>query len=198
MTKSFTKYVRDEIANKKSVQKKYLRDNFLLHGEINNPNISYHAEYNYNNLKDANKTIKELLKYGIVGRLSINANNRYIVYIIDSTTILEFLKVLGAYDAVKKYKKIVDKKLKIRLVQSQVNFETANIKKSANASLAQLEDIKKLLKKYKLKDLDDGLKAVIKARKKYPTLNLSELADKMGNISKSALNHRFIKIRSMI
>ena len=47
-------------------------------------------------------------------------------------------------------------------------------------------------------DLDETLQKIIKCRIKYPYMSLSELADKIGNISKSTINHRFIKIREII
>ena len=79
-----------------------------------------------------------------------------------------------------------------------VNFETANIKRSTDASLKQLKLIERLLKRYKINSLDDDIKIIVKARLKYKMVSMTELAEKIGNISKSAINHRFIKIKSLL
>lgn len=109
--------------------------------------------------------------------------------------------ITGKFNAhgygLKQYKKVSDDKRHIGDTNRLVNFETANIKKSANASLRQLEDIKKLLKKKNINSLDRDLRIVIKGRTKYKTLSLKELADKIS-VSKNALNHRFMKIRKMV
>ena len=76
-------------------------------------------------------------------------------------------------------------------------IEMSNIKKAVSAGTSQLNDIKKLLKNYKLKNLDPKLQEVIIARKKNPELSLTELSNVIGNISKSAINHRFAKIKEL-
>ena len=120
------------------------------------------------------------------------------MYLADNKSVMELLKILGAKKSLNKYEKIVQKKNKISNINRIVNFETANIKKSVDASLKELDDIKKLLKIYKFKDLDYRLQEVITARRKYKTLSLSELAKKMGNISKNTLSKRFNKIKLLL
>lgn len=211
--KTFTRKVKDEIERHveknlkldlskasfdKVVVKKDLRVKFLRHGTIYNPENGHHLEYSFKDHQTANTTIKELALYDIEARLSVNNQDRYIVYIVDEDTIMNLLKLLGADSTYKEYKKIAKKKSDVKKAHALVNFEAANIKKAANAGLAQLDDIKTLLKKKKFEYLDDNLKEVIKMRQKYPYDTLSELAIKLGNVSKSALNHRFIKIRNLV
>lgn len=212
MEKTFTKKVKEEVEKHveknevidlskasfdKVLVKKDLRKKFLKYGIVYDPNTGHHLEYNFNNLDYANMTIKELSIYDISGKLSITSKKRYIVYIVDSATIMRLLKLLGASNSLKEYEKIYDYKKKVVITNRKVNFETANIKKSVNAAYSQLEVIELLLKKKKMSELDDNIKEVIRARKKYKTASMPELAEKM-DISKSALNHRFIKIRKMI
>lgn len=212
MEKTFTKKVKEEIERHvgkkenidlakvsfdKVVVKKDLRVKFLKHGTIYNPKKGYHLEYSFKDHSMANITIKELALYDLTAKLSINNQNRYVVYIVDRETIMNTLRLLGAMESYKEYKKVSEYKEKIKETQALVNFEAANISKTVNAGLSQLEDIKKILKKKKLIYLDENLQQVIKMRQKYPTISLTELSEKMGNVSKSALNHRFIKIRKM-
>ncbi len=211
---SFSKNVRDEV--RKHVSKNYklnfvkasydiievkkdLRKKFLDYGYINDPSLSHHFEYKIKSLKEANITLQELSICGIPSKLSYKKSiGCYFVYITDAVNIIKLLKVLGASESLKKYKKIYDFNMKAKDTNRLVNFEIANIKRATDASLKQLKLIDKLLKKYKLNSLDDDIKIVVKARLKYKMASISELADKIGNISKSAINHRFIKIKNLL
>ena len=178
--------------------KRSLREKFLEHGMICEPSYGYHLEYRFKNIDDANDTLDELMIFDISGKISINEKrNDVTIYIVDAETVMKTLKILGANATLKEYKRTVDEKKKIADTNRKVNFETANIKKTANAAIRQLDDIKKLLKKYDLNSLDSDLRIVVKTRNKYKRLSLSELAEKIG-VSKSVINHRFIKIRKMI
>ena len=210
---SFTKKVREEISHHigkfKTVEesrltfdrleiKKDLRLKFIRCGMIYDPKRGYHLEYRFKTIDEANITQKELATLDIEGKMSLSEERKVaLIYIVDSKTIMEVLKQLGALKSLKEYTKVINEKRKIGNTNRIVNFETANIKKSANATLKQLEDIKKLQKKYDINTLDNDIRLVIKARTKYKTLGLTELADKL-KITKSALNHRFIKIRKLI
>lgn len=211
---SFTKEVRDEV--RKHVPKNFtfnfvkasydiievkkdLRKKFINYGYINDPNFDHHFEYRIKNLKEANVTLQELSICGIPSKLSYKKSvGYYSVYITDAVNIIKLLKILGANESLKKYKKIYEFNLKAKDTNRLVNFETANIKRSTDASLKQLKLIKRLLKKYKINSLDDDIKIVVKARLKYKMVSMTELAEKIGNISKSAINHRFIKIKNLL
>lgn len=179
--------------------KKDLRLKFIKCGTIYKPKNGHHFEYRFKDIDDANFTLKELMMFDVGCRLSVNEKRKVIiVYIVDASNIMTILKILGANKSLKEYKKIVDYNETIKETNRKVNFEAANIKKSANASLKQLDSIKKLLKRYSIDELDSDLRVVVKARLKYKTLSLTELADKIGNVSKNTLNHRFRKIRKML
>lgn len=211
---TFTQKVKDEIGhhlNKDYIVdlrkasydkveiKKDLRNKFVKCGMVCDPNRSYHFEYRLKDMEIANQTLQELSIYGISGKLSVKKDKKgYIVYIVDLKNILSILKLLGANKTYKEYKVVADYREARRETNRQVNFEIANIKKVAKASLNQVETIKKLSKKVDIESLDKDLRVFIKARLKYPLLSLNELAEKMGNVSKSVLNHRMIKIRKLL
>ena len=178
--------------------KNKLRQKFIEHGHIINPELGHRVEYNFNNMNDANDTIKELLFFGIDSKISINKNNRYVVYILDGKTIVNFLKIIASNKYAKEYNAFLTNKSNIKKVQCQVNFETANIKKAAIASKKQIDDIDKFLKIKKFEELDETLQKIIKYRKKYPYMSLTELAHEIGDISKNTINHKFMKIREFI
>lgn len=213
MKATFTKKVKEEIEKhvKKNYQvdlskasfdkleiKKDLRVKFLKYGMLYDPNKAHHIEFRFRDLNLANVTLQELSIYGIAGKISINEDkNIATVYIGDAINVMALMKILGCQQTLKTYKKVYDYKQKIKETNRQVNFETANIKRSTDAALEQVRIIKKLLKKKKLETIDADLRVVIKARMKYKRIALSELAEKI-NISKSAVNHRFIRIRKLL
>lgn len=189
----------EKCINSRDIKKKDLRAQFLISGFVYDPNNSYRIEYRFKDYCTANKVIKELREFDLIAKISaLGTREVYVVYLVDNKSVMGLLKVLGAKKSLNQYEKVVLKKDKIAKTNRIINFETANIKKSVDASLKELEDIKKLLKIYKFKDLDYKIQEVIVARRKYKTLSLSELAKKMGNISKNTLSKRFNKIKSML
>lgn len=213
MKSSFTKKVRDEVGRhiKKNYQvdlskasfdkleiKKDIRVKFLKSGMIYNPNIAHHLEFRFKTLKQANLTLQELSIYGIPAKISVNVDKKLArVYIGDAKNILALMKLLGCQETLKTYQKVYEYKKKAKDTNRQVNFETANIKRSADAALTQVRMIEKLLKKRKIETIEPDLRVVIRARMKYKRVSMSELAEKV-NLTKSAVNHRFIRIKKLL
>lgn len=213
MKTTFTKKVKDEVSKhiKKNYQvdlskasydklevKKDLRLKFLECGMIYDPNNAHHLEFRFKSLKAANITLQELSIYGIPGKISINDDRKVaVVYVGDASNVMALMKLLGCQDTLKTYKRVYEYKKRAKETNRQVNFEAANIKRSADAALEQVNLIEKLLKKKKIETIDVDLRTVIRARMKYKRISMSELAEKI-NISKSAINHRFIRIRKLL
>lgn len=211
---SFNKEVKDEI--KKHVSKNFkfsfvkasydltelkkdIRKKFIDSGFVYNPEIGHHIDFKFKELNDANITLQELSICGVPSKITYKEKtNCYYVYISDADNVIKLLKVLGANKSLKYYKEVYEYNLKAKDTNRKVNFETANIKRTTDASFKQIKLIEKLLKKRKISELDDDIKVVVKARLKYKLASMSELAEKIGNISKSAINHRFIKIKKML
>lgn len=213
MKSTFTQKVKEEIGRhiKKNYEadlskasfdkleiKKDLRVKFLKCGMLYDPNNAHHLEFRFKNLKVANTTLKELYIYGIPGKISVNEEkNTAVVYIGDAPNVMAMMKVLGCSETLNTYKKVYDYKKKAKDTNRKVNFETANIKRTTDAALEQVRLVNKLIKKKKVESLDSDLRIVVRARMKYQRVSMSELAEKIG-ITKSALNHRFIKIRKVL
>lgn len=213
MKGTFTKKVKDEIRNHISENykvdlskasydkleiKKDLRVKFLKCGMIYDPNNAHRIEYRFRNIKIANTTLQELSIYGIPGKISINEEKKVaVVYVGDAKNVMALMKLLGCQATLKLYKKVYEFKQRALETNRQVNFEAANIKRSADAALEQVRIIEKLLKKRKLDSIDPDLRSVIRARMKYKRISMTELADKI-NLTKSAVNHRFIRIKKLL
>ena len=76
-----------------------------------------------------------------------------------------------------------------------VNCKTANLNKTINASVEQIEAIKKLQKSGEFNKLDENLKEIAILRLEYPDISLIELGKKLRNpVGKSGVNYRLKKI----
>ena len=80
-------------------------------------------------------------------------------------------------------------------VNRLVNCKTANLNKILNASVEQVEAIRKLKQNGKFEKLDEGLKEIAELRLANPDMPLIELGKKLKEpIGKSGVNYRLKKI----
>ena len=80
-------------------------------------------------------------------------------------------------------------------VNRRVNCETANINKTVNAAVKQMEDIKLIEKKTGLENLNEGLAEIARLRLQYPEATLKELGMMLNpQVGKSGVNHRLRKL----
>ncbi len=191
---SFNEKVKDEINSLKESKK--IAKFYLKNGYVNSPTSEYRLQFNLKNIDDANEVLIILYEVGISAKIAIS-KNRYIVYLNDYESIVKLLYYMGADKASEMFKTEEEKRHLNSNINRIVNFEVANIKKSTEASLRQISDIKKLLKIKKFEELDDKMKIVIEARLNNPTATMSELSD-VVKISKSNLNHKLKKIKEMV
>ena len=178
---------------KKDEEKRALvRGLFLGSGSINDPNKKYHLEILLNN-NDISKYIQNILKEADIKTKILSSNNT--LYIKEGEEISKFLAFIGAQKAVLKFEEIRVMKDLRNNVNRQVNCETANITKTVNAAVVQIEAISFLKKMKKYEELPDSLIEVAELRIKYPEMSLKDLGTMLENpIGKSGVNHRLKKI----
>lgn len=177
-----------------NLKKAYIRGNFLGAGSINNPKNKYHLEIIFNSTENLQITLNLLSEYGG------NAKNlEKTIYIKDGEEISNFLALIGANSAVLKFEEIrVIREMKNN-VNRLVNCETANLNKTINASVKQLEIIKKLKKAGKFNKLPEELKEIAILREENPEATLDELGKMLTKpIGKSSVNHRFKKLEEYL
>ena len=171
----------------------YLRGAFLGGGSVNRPEGQYHLEFvtdNYNFVKLIYDLCRGLyLPVGLTDR-----KNVYIVYLKESEAILELLGLIGVEDDLLRDFESARNLKEIRnQVNRLINCETANLQRTINAAVRQINNIK-LIKRYdKFEDLPKVVKQTANLRIKNPEASLTELADIL-KCSRSAINHRMKKI----
>jgi len=178
--------------------KAILKGAFLSSGCITNPNNSYHFEISFKN-KACSEFLISLLSFieftpKLIKR---EKNSQYIIYIKDSEQISTLLNLMDASKSLLNFENIrVEKDVKNNINRT-VNCETANLTKTINASLKQINAINKIKKKGKFNFLDDRLKVVANIRLKYPDESIEFLSNELSKkekISKSGVKHRLDKI----
>lgn len=187
--------VLKEIEEKEENKKAVIRGTFLGSGSINNPEKGYHLEIIFSN-QENRKYIKDMLKNNFqIHAKELNMQNKKSMYMKDGEEISKFLALMGAHKGMLKFEDIRVQKEMRGKVNRLVNCETANLNKTINAAVEQIEAIKKLQRENQFNKLDDNLKEIAILRLENPDMSLIELGKKLKNpLGKSGVNYRLKKI----
>lgn len=176
----------NELCNTEVLQKALVRGSFLGGGSINNPENKYHLEIIFNSNDNMNYVGEILRNYGIKMK---ELNNT--LYLKDGEEISKFLAFIGANNAVLKFEEIRVIRDMRNNVNRLVNCETANLNKTINAALKQIEDIKFIKKMKRFGELSESLQEVANLRVENPEISLVELGKMLESpIGKSGVNYR--------
>ena len=173
-----------------NLKKAYIRGNFLGAGSINNPRNKYHLEIIFKDKECAEFTLKLLNEYSIGAKILEKT-----VYLKDGEEISSFLALMGANKSVIKFEEIRVMKETRNNINRLVNCETANLNKIIDASIKQVNAIKKLKKEKKFENLPENLKELANLRVQNPEASYQELGGMLKEpIGKSGVSHRLEKI----
>ena len=163
---------------------------FLGSGSVNNPEKKYHLEIILSSRENANIIKKLLLKMQIKFK-ELERKNGYSLYIKEGEEISKFLAFIGANSSVLKFEEIrVIRDMKNN-VNRKVNCETANLNKTINAAVKQIDAIKKIKARGNFENLSENLREIANLRLENPDASLVELGQMLKNpIGKSGVNHR--------
>lgn len=164
-------HLKDEICVKSIV-----RGAFLGGGSINNPENKYHLEIAFP-LEENAKYIANILKNYEIECKILNKSHSYSLYSKEGETISNLLAFIGASSSVLKFEEIRVVRDMRNNVNRLVNCETANLNKTINASLKQIEDIKLIKEQNKFKNLSKNLQEIANLRLKNPEASLIELGN---------------------
>ena len=133
----------------------------------------------------------------------VKRDKGYMVYIKSSEEISDFIKMLGAINALFYYEDIRIYRDHKNMVNRLNNCEQANVEKSLKTCNEQLSNIEYLKNNDLLTLLDEKTGIVIEYRLKYPETTMNELAEIISletdyKITKSGINHHFRKIKDLV
>lgn len=193
-----------EISTSSDEEKKaFLKGMFLACGSINDPKKNqYHLEFLVKEEEDV-KLIDDLLNSLKIKSKVLKRDREYMVYVKSSENISDFIKYLGAFNALFYFEDIRIYKDHKNMVNRLNNCEQANVERTLKSSKTVLDNIKYLEDNDLLMLLDDRSKEIIEYKKKYPDTSLGELAEIITmetnkSITKSGINHHFRKINALV
>ncbi|KEI95373.1 sporulation regulator WhiA [Clostridium botulinum A2B7 92] len=175
----------------------YIRGAFLGGGSISNPEKTYHLEFVTHN-EDYAKDLSNLINSYNLNSKVIKRKNSYIIYLKEGEQIVDLLNIIGAHASLLELENVRIMKEMRNNVNRLVNCETANLSKTVNAAVRQVESIKFIEREIGLGRLPKNLRDVAELRIKYPDESLRELG-KMLNppVGKSGVNHRLRRIEKI-
>lgn len=204
-------YSEYKIENIENIEKAFVRGAFLGSGSINNPKNKYHIEVTLKDRNVADVMIEILQKYDINFKVLNNSTRKTknkltemrekevnevttrkcSIYSKDGEEISKFLAFIEASSSVIKFEEIRVYRDMRNNINRIVNCETANLSKTVNAAVKQIEAIEKLKKIGKFNNLPDNLKEIANLRIKNPEASLTELGQMLKKpIGKSGVNYR--------
>lgn len=184
-------------------QVSFLKGVFLATGSINDPAKSkYHLEFLIDNEGYA-KIVDKLLKHFRFSSKILKREKGYMVYLKQAEEISDFIKLIGAINALFYFEDIRIYRDHKNMVNRLNNCEQANVEKSMKTCSEQIENINYLKENDLESLLDDKTKLIISYRLKYPETTMNELAEIISletdiNITKSGINHHFRKIKELV
>lgn len=191
---NFSNKISSELIKKNCCKRAYLRGAFLGGGSLSNPEKTYHMEFVTNSLEHGEELSKLIHSFELNSKV-IQRKNNYIVYLKEGENIIDLLNVIGAHTALLDLENVRIYKEMRNNVNRLVNCETANLNKTVDAAIRQIEAIRFIKDKTGLKKLPLGLREVAELRLNYPDVSLKELGEMLSPpIGKSGINHRLRKI----
>lgn len=154
----------------------------------------YHLEFVSKNHDFLLEFSSILASYNIIGKI-FERKGDFVFYLKDCSAIMDLLALIGANESVLALSnELVTRELRNK-VNRQVNCINANINKTVEASMKQVEAINTIISTIGLESLPEDLQEVAMLRLANQEESLEELL-KLSTIklTRSGLNHRFRKI----
>ncbi|BAF60908.1 MAG: DNA-binding protein WhiA [Pelotomaculum sp.] len=186
--------VRPDLLRRECCRRAFLRGVFLGGGSVNSPEGTYHLEVITGSESFARYICKLMGRFRLAARVS-RRKKWHVVYLKESDQIVEFLNIIGAHSALLNFENARIYKDVRNQVNRLVNCETANLNKTVDAAVRQLENIYLIRDTVGLAQMPEPLREIAELRIKYPDASLKELGDMIQpRLTKSGVNHRLRKI----
>ena len=172
----------------------FIRGAFLASGSMSDPNKSYHFEIVCRTMEQAEQ-LQQLMNGFETEAKIVERKGHYVVYLKEGSQIVDMLNVMEAYISLMNLENVRILKEMRNSVNRKGNCETANISKTVNAAVKQLEDIELIRSKLGLDQLPQNLREMALIRLEYPEAALKELGNYLTPpVGKSGVNHRLRKL----
>ena len=182
------------LVQKSCCRRAFVRGAFLSAGSISNPLKSYHFEIVCTSMARAEQLQFFIRSFGPDAKI-VQRKKSFIVYIKEGAQIVDMLNIMEAHISLMNLENIRIVREMRNAVNRKVNCEAANINKTVNAAVRQMEDIRYLETVKGLEKLPAGLASVARLRLENPDATLKELGEMLDPpVGKSGVNHRLRKL----
>lgn len=172
----------------------FLRGAFLAGGSISDPEKTYHLELTSRTRQQAQEMSRILGTFKLNARIILRKGS-YVTYLKEGENIADFLNIIGAHTALMELENVRILKGMRNTVNRIVNCETANLGKTVNASLRQIENIRYIAENIGFNRLPESLRNIAELRLECSDANLVELGQLLSPpLGKSGVNHRLRKL----
>lgn len=197
----FTVGVPQVFKENDAARRAYICGAFLGGGSITLPadgkKTGYHLEIAFPAEEDGKSAVAEefaaLAEADDLLLKCVKRGGETVAYMKSKEAISDFLSVLGAENALKKFGAFCEEREKNNNLNRAANCSSFNADKTATAAVKQVLAIEKIVAAGADTTLAAPLKKLIALRLARPELSLQELADELG-VSKSCLSHRMRKL----
>lgn len=166
-------------------------------GSISDPKKFYHFEIVCATESKAIQLQKIIRSFELDAKI-VERKAHYVVYIKEGAQIVDILNVMEAHNALMNLENIRIVREMRNSVNRKVNCETANINKTVNAAVKQIEDIEYLQKYMGLDNLPENLAQIARLRLEQREATLKELGMMLSpQVGKSGVNHRLRRLSEM-
>jgi len=196
--KEISRRIKWSLLGKACCKRAYLRGVFLSRGFINRPEGNYHLEIICNDSRMAGD-VKKLMEILDLPARIIDRKNNLVIYLKEGDKIVDFLRLVGANKALLDFENARILKSVRNSVNRQVNCETANLGKTVDASIRQVELIQNYVKLKGWESLPRNIRQLAMLRVDYPDYSLKELGTILEPpLSKSGTAYRMRTLESFI
>lgn len=189
--------IPESIVDSEVCKRAYIRGAFLGGGSISNPEKTYHLEFVTHDEDYAFKLSKLINSFDL-GSKVIQRKNSFVVYVKDGEQIVDLLNIIGAHSSLLELENVRIMKEMRNNVNRLVNCETANLSKTVNAAVRQVDSIKLIQREIGLQRMPRNLREIAELRLNYPDESLKELGEMLDPpVGKSGVNHRLRRIEKI-
>ena len=188
---SFEKRIPAAAESDPECRRAFLRGAFLGSGSCSNPAGGYHLEIVCRTDAFAAGLV-ELMEHSGIAARATTRKGRPLVY-LKGEEVAAFLALTGANAAALSVENTRTERDFRNYINRKSNCETANIGKTVNAGLQQLQAIATIEAHMALTELPAPLYEAARLRLAHPDATLQELAD-LAEIGKSGMNHRLSRL----
>jgi hypothetical protein len=187
-------FANPHVIQKECCKRAFIRGAFLAAGSVSDPKKFYHYEIVCDREEDAEK-LAEIMAFFNLDAKYIARKKTFVVYLKEGSHITDCLNIMGAYVSQMNLMNVMILKDMRNDVNRKVNCETANLNKTVEAAVKQINDIEYIRDSVGLSYLKESLQEVAVLRLENPDMNLKDLGKLLTpEVGKSGVNHRLRKI----